>query len=173
MSIPWNSMEYSVDLHGTFHGGPWRSMHGGPWNISFMEIRGVPLTSMELHGVRRSAKGFHGAMETLGTPWNSVAFHGTPWNSMEVGSTESSVEFATQIAVEFAVEFSIVHHGSLWKFPRFPRAKISKSVLNPWVTKKNTPLQEKKRGSNRGSNPCPTHSSCPRQKKKHPLQKTK
>ena len=58
--IPWNSMEFGVDIkfHGTFK-VPWNSMELPFWP------RKVPWNSMEFHGT-------------------SGEFHGIPWNSMEL-----------------------------------------------------------------------------------------
>ena len=135
--VPWNSMEYYMEFHGTklyliwryqssmeFHG----IFHEIPWNIPWNSMQYLchlkwrPPNSMESHGTRwffiYSTPEFHGI------PWNipcksRVTWYWIKWqsqNSMEFHGTKWYFIWRHQSSVEYSMEF----HGTPVSFEMAP-----------------------------------------------------
>ena len=134
-SVPWNSMEHSMEFHGTLVPPNEVSLSSMElWDCHFMTCypglsRNIPRNSTEFwsrqiknHKKTPSSMGFHGIrrapFQMTHVPWNSMIYsmevwcrqmkyHLVPWNSMELWDCHFIQCHAT-------LDFHGIYHGIPW-----------------------------------------------------------
>ena len=127
--VPWNSMEYSMEFHGTKLYFIWRyqsSMeflgifHGFPWNTCVIWNGAlIPWNAKELGDFFYLA-----APEFYGIPWNIPCKSRVPWNLIKCQSKSSmelnDISFGGTRFLWNSMESSMEFHGALVPFEMAP-----------------------------------------------------
>ena len=111
--VPWNSMECSMEFHGTKWYVIWRHQSSMEFHGMF---HGIPWNKLICH---LAAPEFHGIPWNV--PWNSmelsdVSFGGTkvPWNSMECSMEFHGTKWYVIWRHQSSMEFHGIFHGIPW-----------------------------------------------------------
>ena len=110
--VPWNSMEYSMEFHGTNWYFIWRHQSSMEYSMEFHETNWYFIwrhkSSMEFHGI------FHGI------PWNTcVIWNGAllfPWNPMELGDFLFGHSRVPRNSMVHPIEVISKSHGIPWNW---------------------------------------------------------